>query len=58
MRILLIGFLWNIVGLQRWQGRNPAACANSAEPKKWTLVRRGRRLLQPGRQKTPVVVTA
>jgi hypothetical protein len=54
----LIGFFDDAVGLQRWQGRKPAACADSAEGKKRTLVRSGRRLAQVGRQKTPVVVTA
>jgi hypothetical protein len=44
--------------LQRLQGRNPAARASSAERKKRTLARSGRRLEQPGRQKTPVVETA
>jgi hypothetical protein len=50
--------LFHAVGRQRWQGRKPAACASLAERKKRTLARSGRLLAQPGRQKTPVVVTA
>jgi hypothetical protein len=45
-------------GLQRLQGRKPAARAASIEAKKRTFVLSGRLLEQLGRQKTPVVSTA
>jgi len=47
-----------VPGRQRLQARNPAARASAAERKNRTLARSGRRLLQIGRQNTPVVVTA
>ena len=58
VRILSSGLGWVERGWQRLQGRNPAACAAWAVGKKRTLVLRGRLLVQVGRQKTPVVVTA
>jgi hypothetical protein len=47
-----------LVGLQRLHGRKPAVVAASAEVKKRTRSRRGRRLGQLGRQNIPVLVTA
>ena len=46
------------LGLQRLQGRYPAACAAAVVSKKRTFERSGRRLLQLGLQNTPVVATA
>jgi hypothetical protein len=46
------------IGLQRRQARNPARSASTAVGKNDTWPRRGRRLGQVGRQKTPVLFTA
>jgi hypothetical protein len=45
-------------GVQRRQGRYPALCASAGESKNSTFSRRGLRLGQDGRQKTPVDFTA
>jgi len=53
---------WTVIrrslGLHRLQGRKPAAAGFACIAEEAALERRGRRLVQLGRQKTPVVDTA